>query len=181
MPEDSKGKTYNFDVCSQCKTICCQGANPPLTQKRKRIIVNYLEEQNESTENIFDREEYSHPATDDKAYCLFYNKETGKCRIHPVKPETCKAGPITFDINLKTRKVEWYLKKAEICQLAPQLYENQSQFKVHLEVAKEEITRLICNLEAEELQSILKIPEPETFKIGESELPKAVMQKFRIT
>jgi hypothetical protein len=180
MSDDKKGKTYNFDVCSQCKTICCQGANPPLTQKRKRIIVNYLEEQNLPAKDVFVQAEYCHPAVDVQDYCIFYNKETGKCRVHAVKPETCKAGPITFDINLKTLKVEWFLKKAEICQLAPQLHLNQSQFNEHFEVAKEEITRLICNLEAEALQAILTISEPETFKIGEDELPKTVKQKLRI-
>ncbi len=180
MREETKGKTFNFDDCSHCKTICCQDANPPLTEKRRRIILNYLQEQALPAENVFTKEFYWHPTADAMRFCIFYNKKTGKCTVHSVKPETCKAGPITFDINLKTHQVEWFLKKDSICRFAPRLHHSQTQFTEHLEVAKEEITRLICGLEAEELLAVLKISEPDTSKIGENELPKAVMQKLRI-
>jgi hypothetical protein len=181
MPENINGKTYSFDVCSKCQTVCCQDANPPLTEERKRIIKNYLQEQGLPFENVFVQGSYAYPASDEKGFCVFYDKSTKECSVHPVKPETCKAGPITFDINLQKRRVEWFLKKASICMVAPNLKLSQSQFAEHFEVAKEEITRLICSLEAEELLSILKIPEPETVMIGENELPKAVVQKLKIT
>jgi len=181
MAQNDKGKTYNFDVCSQCETVCCRDANPPLTEKRMRVITNYLQERDLPVENVFVREKYAHPAADEQSYCVFYDKKTGKCSVHPVKPETCKAGPVTFDINLTTRKIEWFLKKVSICRFAPKLREKQVQFSEHFEVAKEEITRLICNLETEELLAILKIPEPETIKIGENELPRAIIHKLRIT
>ncbi len=181
MLKDTKGKTYNFDVCRKCQTICCQDANPPLTEKRKRIILNYLQEQELPFENVFVKEVYSHPASDDEGYCVFYDKIRRKCTIHPVKPETCKAGPITFDINLKTRQVEWFLKNASVCMIAPNLELDQTKFAEHFEIAKEEMTKLICGLEAKELLALHKIPEPETTKIGENELPKAAALKLRIT
>ena len=180
MSEDRNGRTYSFDVCSQCKLICCQDANPPLTFNRKKMLIEYVKEQKISVKTLFAGEEYSHPSGDAQGICVFYNKETRKCRVHPVKPETCRAGPITFDINLKTRKVEFYLKKGEICAFAQVLYENKELLGKHLEAAKLEILRLICELDADALKTILKIPEPQTFKIDEHELPKEVIVNLGI-
>jgi hypothetical protein len=61
-----------------------------------------------------------------------------------VKPETCRAGPITFDINFATGKLEFYLKKGVICEYATVLYENKPVQR-HFEVAKAEITKLLRN------------------------------------
>ncbi|MCW4009752.1 MAG: YkgJ family cysteine cluster protein [Candidatus Bathyarchaeota archaeon] len=180
MSEDKKGKTYSFDVCSQCKFTCCQDANPPLTLNRQKIIRSYLREQKIPIQTPFAGKDYVHPASDSDGICVFYNKETQKCVVHPVKPETCKAGPVTFDINLKTRKVEFYLKKGEICGFAQFLYDNPASLRKHLEPAKAEIMQLICELDAEALGAILRIPEPQTFRIAENNLPKEVMQKLGI-
>ena len=181
MSEGTTGKTYSFDVCAQCNLICCQGANPPLTLKRKKLIGDYLKSQNLTVENVFVCEEYFHPAADSKGYCVFYNQKTGKCRVHQVKPETCKAGPITFDINLRTRKIEWFLKKEEICALAQRVGANSDQLRGHLEAAKVEILRLVSELNADSLRAILRIEEPQTDKIGEDELPAEVLEKLGIS
>jgi uncharacterized protein len=181
MSEDRNGKTYSFDVCSQCNRICCQDANPPLTLNRKKSLTEYVKEQKVPVKTLFAGEEYSHPAGDAQGICFFYNKETRKCSVHPVKPETCRAGPITFDINLKTRQVEFYLKKGEICAFAQVLYGNKELLGKHLEAAKSEILRLICELDVAALKTILKIPEPQTFKISEYELPKEVIKKLGIS
>ena len=182
MPEDRNGKTYSFDVCSECKLICCQDANPPLTLNRRKILTQFVKEQKmRVVGDLFAGEEYSHPATDENAICKFYDKTTRKCLVHPVKPETCRAGPITFDINLKTRKVEFYLKKAEICGFAGILFKNKVSLKQHLDAAKEEILPLIIGLEATSLKAILEIPEPQTFKIDETDLPKELMVKLGLT
>ncbi len=179
MPEDRNGKTYSFDVCSECKLICCQDANPPLTVNRRKILAQYLKDQKILiVGDLFAGNDYSYPATDENAICKMYDKKTRKCLAHPVKPETCKAGPITFDINLKTGKVEFYLKKADICAFAGVLYKNKASLKQHLEAAKEEILPLINGLEAEALKAILKIPEPQTLKVDEADLPKDVMTKL---
>ena len=121
---------------------------------------------------------YLFPATDEKGFCIFYNKQTKKCLVHAVKPETCKAGPVTFDINSRTQKIEWFLKTAALCSFAEKLYQDDKQFKAHFEVAKAEILRLIRSLDADALQAILRIDEPQTFKISENTLPKEVIVKL---
>ncbi len=177
MAEDN-GKTYSFNVCSQCKSICCQDAKPPLTEKRKKIILKYLEEQKISLNEPFAKEEYSYPAVDSQVYCQLFSKKTGKCMVHPVKPETCVSGPITFDINFKTKKLEYFLKMSEICAYAGVLFKDKPAFKAHLEAAKPELMRLINELSAEELRAIVKIDEPKTFKVAEDPLPPAVIKKL---
>jgi hypothetical protein len=99
--------------------------------------------------------------------------------VHPVKPETCRAGPITFDINLKTKKVEFYLKKKSICPFAGVLFET-GDYKLHLEAAKPEIMRLIEELDTLALNTILTIPEPATFKVDELDLPQKVAERLGI-
>ncbi len=139
-----------------------------------------MDEREASFRKFVVNEDYTHLAADGEEFCVLYCKKTGKCSVHPVKPETCKAGPITFDINLKTGKIEWFLKKSEICALAGILYANPTQFKEHFEVAKAEIMRLVCELESVALKALLRIPEPQTFKIGENELPQNVLNKLGI-
>jgi hypothetical protein len=116
--------------------------------------------------------DYVFPREDEEGYCVFHDKETRKCLIHPVKPETCVAGPITFDINLETGKIEWFLKTEKICPLAGKLYKNQKMLQKHLKSAKKEILKLVHQLDSKALKAILKIEEPETFKIGEDEIEK---------
>jgi Fe-S-cluster containining protein len=181
MSDEALRKTCSFDVCYQCKHGCCQDVNPPLTLKRRKLIEDYLREQKIRVENPFVNEAYSFPAVDVMGFCVFYDKDTRKCLVHPVKPETCRAGPVTFGINCRTRKVEWYLKTAEVCALAKILYGNDNLFRAHFKVAKEEILRLICKLDSKALQAILKIEEPQTVKIGEDDLPAEVMKKLGLT
>jgi uncharacterized protein len=180
MPEDNNGTTYSFDVCSQCKSICCQDAKPPLSEKRKKIIHEYLKKQKISIAQPFAKNDYSFPAIDEDIYCRLFSRQTGKCMVHPVKPETCVSGPITFDINFKTKKVEWFLKTSELCAYAGSLYKNKAAFKKHFEVAKKQITALIGQLSADELRAIVKIDEPQTFKVGEDDLPTEVVEKLEL-
>jgi uncharacterized protein len=178
MPEDNRGTTYSFDVCSQCKSICCQDAKPPLTESRKKILYQYLKEQKINIVEPFAKNDYSCPAVDEETYCKLFSKQTGKCMVHPVKPETCVSGPITFDINFKTKKVEWFLKTSELCAYAGALFKNKAALKNHFEVAKKQITMLIKQLSADELRAIVKIDEPQTFKVGEDDLPPEVVKKL---
>jgi uncharacterized protein len=177
MAEDN-GKTYSFNVCSQCKTICCQDAKPPLTENRKKTIKKYLTEQKINLKALFAKEAYSYPAVDKAIYCRLFSKKTGKCMVHPVKPETCVSGPITFDINFKTKKIEYFLKMTEICAYAGVLFNDKPAFEAHLEAAKPELMRLICELGADELRAIVKIDEPKTFKVAEEALPQSVIIKL---
>jgi Fe-S-cluster containining protein len=178
MPQDNKGTTYSYDVCSECKIICCQDAKPPVSESRKKIIKTYLEKQKINVEKPFTKEAYSYPSVDETLLCIFNSKETKRCMVHSVKPETCRAGPITFDINFKTKKVEYFLKKSEICAYAGELFKNKEVFKEHYEVAKTEIMRLIKELTADELRTLTTIEEPQTFKVGEDDLPVEVIKKL---
>ncbi len=178
MSDDAVKKTCSFDVCCQCTRSCCQDAKPPLTLKRKKIIADYLQKLKIQIAQPFVNAAYSFPTVDAAGFCVFYNKNTKQCLVHLVKPETCRAGPITFDINRHTRKVEWYLKTTEICALAQALRENDTAFKEHFQVAKSELLQLIRELDSKALEAILKIEEPQTVKIGEDDLPKEAKAKL---
>ena len=109
---------------------------------------------------------------------MFFDRKTKRCRIHEVKPETCVAGPITFDIKAKTQKIEWHLKKETVCALAGELFKDKHRLGKHLALAKREIRELVKDLDAGDLRSILKIEEPETFKIEEDTVEKCVLYKL---
>lgn len=168
-----------FDICGRCSAHrCCQSTRPPLTIRRRQIIDAYLKEQKFHVENPFTQTAYFFPREDAEGYCIFYDKKTKKCQIHPVKPETCVAGPITFDINVKNQKIEWHLKMEKICSLAGAVGKNEETLKKHLESAKREILKLVGELDSKSLRAILKIEEPETFKIGEDNITKDVLDKL---
>ena len=95
-----------------------------------------------------------------------------------MKPETCVAGPITFDINTRTQKIEWHLKKETVCALSRGLFRDKRRLSKHLALAKREIRQLVKELDAEDLRTILKIEEPETFKIDENTVEKDVLHKL---
>ena len=174
----NKRESSFFDVCSQCEGDCCRNARPPLTLRRKQIIAAYLEKQKIPINSPFVQASYVFPKDGAEGYCIFYDKKTKKCIIHPVKPETCVAGPITFDINVKNRKIEWHLKMEKICRLAGALYKNETVLEKHLASAKREILQLVNELDSEALKAILKIEEPETFKIDEDNIGKDTLDKL---
>jgi uncharacterized protein len=176
----NKRQSNFFDVCSNCGTSysCCNDTTPPVTPERRKLIEAYLKKNRISISNSFQRTEYVFPRLVVGGYCVFHDKKTKKCVIHPVKPETCVAGPITFDINVKTRKIQWFVKMKSICQLSGAVYQDKQLLRKHLENAKREILRLVTQLTAEELKAILKKDEPETFKIEEETLEMELMHKL---
>jgi hypothetical protein len=137
-----------------------------------------LKEQDFHVENPFTQTAYFFPREDAEGYCVFYEKKTKRCQIHPVKPETCVAGPVTFDINVENQKIEWHLKMEKICSLAGALDKNEETLKKHLRSAKKEILKLIYEIDSKSLKAILKIDEPDTFKIGEDRIRKDVLEKL---
>jgi len=169
-----------FDMCSKCKTAysCCYDTTPPITRERRKIIEAYLKENGIDVAEPFERTEYTFPRLNPNMYCVFQDPKTRKCMVHPVKPETCVAGPITFDINIKTGKIEWYVKMATLCQLAGVVYENKILLEEHLKSAKREILRLVKELDPGDLKAILKKAEPETFKIDEEDVDRKVLKKL---
>jgi len=178
MSAKSERQNNFFDVCRNCRSSCCRNARPPISSKRKKIIEKYVEKQKVPVENPFVQKVYIFLKENAEGYCVFYDKKTKKCLIHPVKPETCVAGPITFDINMQNQKIEWYLKMEKICHLAGVLYKNGEILTKHLKSAKKEIFRLVRELDPEALKAILTIEEPETFKIDEGNVGKRILDKL---
>lgn len=129
--------------------------------------------------NPFEDRGYAFPRETETGHCIFFDKTTSKCRVHQVKPETCVAGPITFDINLKTGKIEWFLKMEKICLLAGVLNRDKTAMEKHMKSAKSEILGLVCDLDPLALRAILTIEEPDTFKIGEDNLDSKVIAKLK--
>ena len=168
-----------FNICEDCQSPCCRGAKPPLSSARMRIIKEYLLVNKIGIEEPFDEREYSFPKENQDEYCIFFDKDTKRCRIHALKPETCVAGPVTFDINICMGNIEWYLKSEKICGLAGALYRNKDKLREHLNSAKREINALIRDLSKKELLTILSIDEPETFKISEDKLDLKLLTKLR--
>ncbi len=177
---DDVGKTCSFDVCRDCLLSCCQDAKPPLTKERIKAIEKHLQDRGVVAERVFTTSDYTFPSVDSDDYCVFYDIGTKKCMIHDVKPETCRAGPITFDVNSRTKKVEWFLKTRELCLFAGKLFDSPERLDEHLKVAKDELMRLIIALDDGSLRAILTRDEPQTFKIGEDSLPDEVLRKINL-
>jgi len=143
------------------------------------IIRDYLKANGTAIESPFEKNVYSFPREPEDKCCVFLDKGTKKCRIHPVKPETCVAGPVTFDINMKTGRIEWFLKTEKICPLAGALYRDKRALKSHFDSARKELLKLVHDLDTEALREILKIEEPDTFKIDEENLDTKVLTKLK--
>jgi len=182
MSRKKEGKRQNnfFNVCSRCKTnySCCHETTPPVTSERRKIIEAYLKAEKMPIKDPFEQTEYVFPKLDAEGHCVFHDRKTRKCLIHLVKPETCVAGPITFDINVETGRIEWFVKMDRICQLAGVVYRDKELLQKHLESARKEILRLVKELDPEALKAILKKEEPETFKIGEENIGNETLKKL---
>ena len=152
---------------------------PPLTSRRKQAIQSYLRGEGIIVRNPFENRDYSFPRETHDGYCIFFDLTAKKCRIHPVKPETCVAGPITFDINRETGKIEWFVKSEKICLLAAALYRDKESFDRHWKSAKGEILTLVQNLDSRALCAILAISEPDTYKFNEEYLNPEVVAKLK--
>lgn len=182
MPEKTHEQTRQadfFDACGSCPISCCSDVHPPVTTKRMAIVQNYLITNKIAVENPFEKNIYSFPRETADKRCVFLDKNSKKCIIHFVKPETCVAGPVTFDINLKTGRIEWFLKTEKICPLAGALCRDKEALNSHLECARAELLKLVHDLDAEALCAILKIEEPDTFKIGEEDLDAEVLMRLK--
>ena len=168
-----------FHICEECRSVCCKEARPPLTSERISTIKEYLSKRETDVKKPFKRSGYSFPRETSDGYCIFFDDEAKKCKIHALKPETCVAGPITFDINVGKGVIEWYLKTEKICKLAGILSRDDEMLKKHLKSAKREINNLLRSLSKEELLTILTIDEPDTFKIDEDKLDSETLKKLR--
>ncbi|ADC66299.1 protein of unknown function UPF0153 [Ferroglobus placidus DSM 10642] len=149
-----------YEICFECGGKCCIDAKPPITERRLRILLD-----SGISLELFDFEEYTHPKVKENGYCVFFDEKERKCLIHGIKPETCVAGPFTFD--LREGKIEIYLKKESICSLVTFLRQNEEIYRKQYERAVEAIKTLVNELDERALRRILEIEEPETEKVGE--------------
>lgn len=180
MKDSGVRQSNFFSVCDHCQTSysCCNDTTPPVTDERRKIIETYLETEQIKVDSPFVEGDYVYPRLKADAYCIFHDGKTKKCLVHSVKPETCVAGPITFDINQRTGKIEWFVKKECLCQLAKIVYEDKQLLEEHITSAKKEIKRLVNQLDSRALKDILKKDEPETFKISEDPVERRILDKL---
>lgn len=145
-------------VCLQCRGRCCTDAHPPLsTHGYHRLISQGI------PEDSFEWRGYHAVRTRKDGTCIFYNGN--RCSIHSIKPETCRAGPFTFDV--KGDVIEIFLKEETICPVVRLLKETPKAYERQFALAKKSITRLVRDLTDEELCAICRIEEPFTEKVAD--------------
>ena len=178
---DGKPRQANFfNICRECPNGCCTRARPPLTSRRRHIIQEFIGRKHIDIDNPFQNGKYVFPRATKDGRCIFLDRVTRRCKIHPVKPETCVAGPVTSDINPKTGKIEWFLKTDRTCRLAAPLYKDSTAYARHLRCAKHEIRHLIFGLDAEALHAILTIEERDTIKVDEDRVPPRLLSRLKL-
>ena len=150
-------------ACDECKLSggCCFEARPPLTSERIDILLA-----NGVSQDHIDLGSYKRLKLKPNGFCVLF--KNGKCSIHSIKPETCVAGPFTFD--MKGSILEIYLKKETICPMVRLLKENKEIYDGLFGAAVEKIIDLVRKIPADELAEILKIEEPETELVMEIRL-----------
>ena len=94
-------------ACSDCHLEggCCFEARPPLSQERIDILLK-----NGVPDDAIEFAGYRRLRLKPDGFCLLFS---GGCSIHSIKPETCVAGPFTFDI--KEGMLQIFLKREGIC------------------------------------------------------------------
>jgi len=99
-------------------------------------------------------------------FCVLFRD--GKCSIHDIKPETCVAGPFTFDI--KGDMLQIFLKRESICPMVRFLRANRKAYDALFETSVEKIMDLMRSVPEEEMAQILQIDEPQTDLVAEIRL-----------
>jgi Fe-S-cluster containining protein len=145
-------------ICEKCGGRCCYYAKPPLTEERISILL-----ENGMTFDDIVFGDYRKLDCKSTGFCVGFRD--GKCRVQGVKPETCQAGPFTFDV--KNGMLQIFIKKERICDLVTLLKSTPSIYQEQYDLAVQNITQLVRALPPEELQSICQIEEPETDKVAE--------------
>jgi Fe-S-cluster containining protein len=150
-------------ACGECHLAggCCFEARPPLSQERIDILTA-----NGVDPNAVEFDGYKRLKLRQDGFCILFRD--GKCSIHSVKPETCVAGPFTFDIVDK--KLQIFLKQETICPMVRFLKADRKAFDSLFEVSVQKIMDLVAAIPPEEMAEILKIEEPETDLVAEIDL-----------
>ena len=145
-------------MCMRCGGHCCHEAHPPVSDScYNRLIAAGV------SPDCFESVGYRRLKTHPDGKCIMM--EEGKCTIHAIKPETCRAGPFTFDVQ--DNKVQIFLKFESICPIVGLYKEVPSAYNQQYEQSVRNIAHLVSNLSRDELEVISSIDEPETEKVAE--------------
>ena len=150
-------------ACGECHLDggCCFEARPPLSQDRIDILL-----ENGVSPDAIEFAGYKRLRLKPDGFCLLF--QNGRCSIHSIKPETCVAGPFTFD--MKGTLLQIFLKKESICPMVRFLKVNRKAYDELFEVSLKKILDLVKAVPALEMAEILKIEEPETDLVAEIRL-----------
>ena len=150
-------------ACGECHLDggCCFEARPPLSQDRIDIL-----QENGVSPDAIEFAGYKRLRLKPDGFCLLF--QNGRCSIHSIKPETCVAGPFTFDIEGSHLQI--FLKKESICPMVRFLKVNRKAYDELFEVSLKKILDLVKAVPALEMAEILKIEEPETDLVAEIRL-----------
>ncbi len=160
--DDSLCEALSRACCScQLQGDCCFEARPPLTKERIEILTTG----GVGPESI-EFAGYRRLRLKSDGFCVLFHE--GMCSVHAIKPETCVAGPFTFD--MKGAILQIFLKRESICPMVKVLKENRNAYDGLFEAAVEKIVDLVNALPEDELTEILKIEEPETDLVAEIRL-----------
>ncbi|HVP95535.1 YkgJ family cysteine cluster protein [Methanoregula sp.] len=145
-------------ICMACGGHCCDEAHPPITRDRYQSLIAAG-----IPDTCFEHEGYLRLRARPDGTCILMKEQ--KCTCHAVKPETCRAGPFTFDVE--GERIRIFLKHASICPLVPLLKEEPAAFRLQYERAAENIVHLVTGLSGTEIEAINRIEEPETELVAE--------------
>ena len=150
-------------ACNECHLVggCCFDARPPLSQERIDILLK-----NGVSEDAVEFAGYKRLRLKPDGFCVLF--QDGKCSIHAIKPETCVAGPFTFD--MKGNILQIFIKRESICPMVRFLKANRKAFDGLFEASVERIMELVNKVPPLEMAEILKIDEPETDLVAEIKL-----------
>ena len=145
-------------ICMHCGGRCCTDAHPPVSEScYQRLVAQGV------PADSFEWRGYHAVRTRGDGTCIFCSGS--RCSIHAIKPETCRAGPFTFDV--KGDVIEIFIKYESICPVVGLLKEVPEAYEYQFELAKKSIRHLVKNLADAELAAICRIEEPETEKVAE--------------
>ena len=150
-------------ACNECHLVggCCFDARPPLSQERIDILLK-----NGGSADAVEFAGYKRLRLKPDGFCVLF--QDGKCSIHSIKPETCVAGPFTFD--MKGNILQIFIKRESICPMVRFLKANRKAFDGLFEASVERIMELVDKVPPLEMAEILKIDEPETDLVAEIKL-----------
>jgi Fe-S-cluster containining protein len=154
-------------ICLRCGGHCCDEAHPPISEHcYRRLVAGGVPEE------AFERNGYRSVRTREDGTCILC--AGGKCGIHAIKPETCRAGPFTFDVKGDT--IEIFLKFEEICPVVRLYKEIPGAYDQQYDLAVRSISHLVSHLTDEEIAAICRIEEPQTEKVAE--IPRIYAQRY---